>query len=83
MSASVLKDIVLLVHFQDFNCEIYVFMSFCRILSTLCSQVVFHNIPHFGKRAGQKVQRKCFFNQTDHQGAQTEGFEMEGLEMER
>jgi hypothetical protein len=34
------------------------FMSFCRILSTLCSQVVFHNIPHFGKRAGQKVQRK-------------------------
>ena len=33
-------------------------MSFCRILSTLCSQVVFHNIPHFGKRAGQKVQRK-------------------------
>jgi hypothetical protein len=34
------------------------FMSFCRILSTLRSQVVFHNIPHFGKRAGQKVQRK-------------------------
>jgi hypothetical protein len=34
------------------------FMSFCCILSTLCSQVVFHNIPHFGKRAGQKVQRK-------------------------
>jgi hypothetical protein len=33
-------------------------MSFCRILSTLCSQVVFYNIPHFGKRAGQKVQRK-------------------------
>jgi hypothetical protein len=33
-------------------------MSFCRILSTLCSQVIFHNIPHFGKRAGQKVQRK-------------------------
>ncbi len=22
------------------------FMSFCRILSTLCSQVVFHNVPH-------------------------------------
>ncbi len=34
------------------------FMSFCRILSTLCSQVVFHYIPHLGKRAGQKVQRK-------------------------
>jgi hypothetical protein len=34
------------------------FMSFCSILSTLCSQVVFHNLPHFGKRAGQKVQRK-------------------------
>ncbi len=34
------------------------FMSFCRILSTLCSQVIFNNIPHFGKRAGQKVQRK-------------------------
>ncbi len=33
-------------------------MSFCRILSTLCSQVVFHNLPHLGKRAGQKVQRK-------------------------
>ncbi len=33
-------------------------MSFCRILSTLCSHVVFHNLPHFGKRAGQKVQRK-------------------------
>ncbi len=33
-------------------------MSFCRILSTLCSQVVFHNLPHFGKRVGQKVQRK-------------------------
>ena len=86
-------------------------MSFCRILSTLCSQVVFHNIPHFGKRVGQKVQRKiavavqnvkplyflsrffalshktllsysiCFYDQID-QGAQTEGFEMEGLEME-
>ncbi len=95
--------------------SINIFMSFCRILSTLCSQVVFHNIPHFGKRAGQKVQRKiavavqnvkplyflsrssalslfphknllsysiCFCNQSD-QGAQTEGFEMEGLEMER
>ncbi len=35
-----------------------IFMSFCRILSTLCSQVVFHNLPHFGKRAGQKVQLK-------------------------
>ncbi len=34
------------------------FMSFCCTLSTLCSQVVFHSIPHFGKRAGQKVQRK-------------------------
>ncbi len=33
-------------------------MSFCRILSTLCSQIIFHNLPHFGKRAGQKVQRK-------------------------
>jgi hypothetical protein len=33
-------------------------MSFCRILSTLCSQVIFHNLPHFGKRAGQKVQCK-------------------------
>jgi hypothetical protein len=33
-------------------------MSFCRILSTLCRQVVFHIVPHFGKRAGQKVQRK-------------------------
>jgi hypothetical protein len=33
-------------------------MSFCRILSPLCSQVIFHNLPHFGKRAGQKVQRK-------------------------
>ncbi len=33
-------------------------MSFCRILSTLCSQVIFYNLPHFGKRAGQKVQRK-------------------------
>jgi hypothetical protein len=37
-------------------------MSFCRILSTLCSRVVFHNLPHFsladGKRAGQKVHRK-------------------------
>jgi hypothetical protein len=91
-----------------------VIMSFFRILSTLCSQVVFHNLPHFGKRAGQKVQRKiavavqnvkplyflsrsfalslfphknllsysiCFYDQID-QGAQTEGFEMEGLEME-
>jgi hypothetical protein len=26
------------------------FMSFCRILSTLCSQVVFHNVPHFSRR---------------------------------
>ncbi len=26
MSASVLKDIVLLAHFQDFNCEIYVYI---------------------------------------------------------
>jgi hypothetical protein len=34
------------------------FLSFCRILSTLCSQVIFHNLPHFGKRAGQKIQRK-------------------------
>jgi hypothetical protein len=34
------------------------FMSFCLILSTLCRQVVFHIVPHFGKRAGQKVQRK-------------------------
>ncbi len=34
------------------------FMSFCRIFSTLCRQVVFHIVPHFGKRAGQKVQRK-------------------------
>ncbi len=25
------------------------FMSFCRILSTLCSQVVFHNVPHFSR----------------------------------
>ncbi len=36
-------------------------MSFCRILSTLCSHVVFHNLPHSfagGKRAGQKVHRK-------------------------
>ncbi len=33
-------------------------MSFCRILSTLCRQAVFHIVPHFGKRAGQKVQRK-------------------------
>jgi hypothetical protein len=32
-------------------------MSFCRIFSTLCSQVIFHILPHFGKRAGQKVQR--------------------------
>jgi hypothetical protein len=34
------------------------FMSFCRILSTLCRQVIFHIVLHFGKRAGQKVQRK-------------------------
>ena len=34
------------------------FMSFYRILSTLCRQVVFHIVPHIGKRAGQKVQRK-------------------------
>jgi hypothetical protein len=33
-------------------------MFFCRILSPLFSQVVFHNLPHFGKRAGQKVHRK-------------------------
>ncbi len=33
-------------------------MSFRRILSTLCRQVVFHIDPHFGKRAGQKVHRK-------------------------
>ncbi len=36
-------------------------MSFCRILSTLCSHVVFHNIPHLFRtrqRAGQKVHRK-------------------------
>ena len=33
-------------------------MSFCLILSTLCRQVVFHIVPDFGKRAGQKVQRK-------------------------
>ncbi len=35
-------------------------MSFCRILSTLCSQVVFHNLRiylAYGKRAGQKVHR--------------------------
>ncbi len=25
-------------------------MSFCRILSTLCSQIVFHNVPHFSRR---------------------------------
>ncbi len=38
------------------------FMSFCRTLSTLCSHIVFHNLPHFsrgrGKRAGQNVHRK-------------------------
>jgi hypothetical protein len=39
-------------------CDKNIFMSFCSILSTLWSQVVFHNLPHFGKRAGQKVQRK-------------------------
>jgi hypothetical protein len=27
----------------------YFIMSFCRILSTLCSQVVFHNVPHFSR----------------------------------
>ncbi len=26
------------------------FMSFCRILSTLCRQVVFHIVPHFSHR---------------------------------
>jgi hypothetical protein len=26
-----------------------IFMSFCRILPTLCSQVVFHNVPHFSR----------------------------------
>ena len=36
-------------------------MSFCHLLSTLCSQVVFHNVPHFSRGrqiAGQKVHRK-------------------------
>ncbi len=28
----------------------YPFMSFCRILSTLCSRAVFHNVPHFSGR---------------------------------
>ncbi len=36
----------------------FIFMSSCLILSTLCRQVVFHIVPHFGKRAGQKIQRK-------------------------
>jgi hypothetical protein len=31
-------------------------MSFCRILSTLCSQVVFHNIPQTGKKAKEERQ---------------------------
>ena len=36
-------------------------MSFCRIISTLCSQIVFHNVPHFSRRrqkSGKKIQRK-------------------------
>ncbi len=33
------------------------FMSFCRILSTLCSQIVFHNVPHFSLRR-QKSETK-------------------------
>ncbi len=28
---------------------IIIIMSFCRILSTLCSQVVFHNLPQFSR----------------------------------
>ncbi len=49
------KNNLLLRPFVRVNSD---FMSFCRILSTLCRQVVFHIVPHFGKRAGQKVQRK-------------------------
>ncbi len=30
-------------------CVIKYFMSFCRILSTLCRQVVFHIVPHFSR----------------------------------
>ncbi len=36
-------------------CQIFVrlcaklFMSFCRILSTLCSQVIFPNVPHLSR----------------------------------
>jgi hypothetical protein len=35
------------------------FMSFRRIFSTLCRQVVFHNVPHFS-RGGQKSGHKKY-----------------------
>jgi hypothetical protein len=34
------------------------FMSFCLILSTLCSEIVFHNVPHFScgrQKSGTKI----------------------------
>jgi hypothetical protein len=34
------------------------FMFFCLILSTLCRQVIFHIVPHFGKRADKKYSVK-------------------------
>ena len=39
------------------KCRFFYFMSFCRILSTLCRQVVFHIVPHFS-RGGQKCGTK-------------------------
>ena len=51
-------DIIFLSRIFLNSGTLIVIMSFCRILSTLCRQVVFHIVPHFGKRAGQKVQRK-------------------------
>jgi hypothetical protein len=37
------------------------FMSFCRILSTLCSHVIFHNLPHFCNKFFLFCQTRDFY----------------------
>ncbi len=38
------------------------FMSFCRILSTLCSHVVFHNVPHFSRGRQKSGTKSTSYN---------------------
>ncbi len=39
-----------------------IFMSFCRILSTLCSLVVFYNVPHFSRGRQKSGTKSTAYN---------------------